>query len=48
MLSKKRIILINELVEWVDKIDANVIAVLGAGDIGNEVKKIKKLVQNEG
>ena len=44
----KRIILKNELVEWVDKIDANVIAVLGAGDIGNEVKKIKKLVQNEG
>ena len=44
----KRKILKNELVEWVDKIDANVIAVLGAGDIGNEVKKIKKLVQNEG
>lgn len=44
----KRIILKNELVEWVDKIDANVIAVLGAGDIGNELKKIKKLVQNEG
>jgi len=43
----KRKILKNELVEWVDKIDANVIAVLGAGDIGNEVKKIKKLAQNE-
>ena len=39
----KRIILKNELVEWVDKIDANVIAVLGAGDIGNELEKIKKL-----
>ncbi len=44
----KRIILKKELVEWVGKIDANVIAVLGAGDIGNEVNKIKKLVQNEG
>ena len=44
----KRKILKNELVEWVDKIEANVIAVLGAGDIGNEVNKIKKLVQNEG
>ncbi len=41
----KRKILKNELVEWVDKIEANVIAVLGAGDIGNEVKKIKKLAQ---
>ena len=44
----KRKILKNELVEWVDKIEANVIAILGAGDIGNEVNKIKKLVQNEG
>ena len=44
----KRKILKNELVEWIDKIEANLIAVLGAGDIGNEVNKIKKLVQNEG
>lgn len=43
----KQLVSKRELPEAVKKSDAQVILMLGAGDIGNEVKPVKKALQNE-
>jgi UDP-N-acetylmuramate--alanine ligase len=45
-LKKKKIINKNELISEITKSDAKIILTIGAGDIGNEVSKIKESILN--